>query len=147
MGETALSTKRSLVVEDGYLSAQAIADLGRDWGMEPVCPVGHLEEACRTARERALDCAILDVRLDQDLSFPVAAILSERAIPFVFVTAYPKQRLPPEFHAAPLLDKPFEPRALKQAIASLPPARCRLRQPDALAQRDLSNVVVTGSRR
>jgi DNA-binding response OmpR family regulator len=120
-----LSTNEILIVEESFLLGEAIADLIRDWSMEPVGPLGRLEEACCVARERALDGAILGVKLGGDLSFPVASILIERGIPFVFVTAYAEERIPLEFRGAPLLHKPFDPRKLKETVASLPMPRWR----------------------
>jgi DNA-binding NarL/FixJ family response regulator len=67
-----LPTKKILSVEDGYLLAEEIAASLRNCGMEPVGPVGRLEEACRMARERALDGALLDIKLNGDVSFAYA---------------------------------------------------------------------------
>ena len=143
-----LSASKILVVEDSFLLAEAIAELVRDWGMEPVGPVGRLEEACRVARERALDGAILDVKLDADFSYPVASILNQRGIPFIFLTAYARERTPLEFRGAPFLHKPFDTDELRDALASLPAARWRQTSASAPAQptradrRDVSEVQI-----
>jgi DNA-binding response OmpR family regulator len=129
-----LPAKKILIVEDGYLLAEAIADSVRSCGMEPVGPVGRLEQACRMARERALDGALLDVRLNGDVSFPVASILRMRGIPFIFLTGYENQQIPLDFRGAPVLPKPFEIDELKEAIASLPSARWRQDSPPSKAQ-------------
>jgi DNA-binding response OmpR family regulator len=123
-----LSTK-ILVVEDGYLLADEIAAALRRCGVEVVGPVGRLDAACRMARERALDGALLDIKLNGDVSFPVASILAMRGIPFIFLTAYESQQIPLEFRAVPVLQKPFDLVELKEAIASLPSARWRQAPP------------------
>ena len=118
-----MPTRKILVVEDSYRFAEEIAANLRGFGMEPVGPVGHLDEACRMARETAVEGAILDVILHDAASFSVAAILRARGIPFVFLTGYEEQQIPLEFRAAPVLRKPFEASELKQAIDALPSAR------------------------
>jgi CheY-like chemotaxis protein len=125
MRGSGVSTRKILVVEDSYLFAEEIAANLRGFGMEPVGPVGHLDEACRMAREKAVDGAVLDVKLHGAASFAVAAILRARGIPFVFLTGYEEQHIPLDFRAAPVLQKPFEASALKEAIISLPSARWR----------------------
>jgi DNA-binding response OmpR family regulator len=111
---------RILVAEDSYLLAEVIADYLRDLGMEPVGPVGHLQEACYLARERALDGAVLDIKLRDALCFPAASILLARGIPFVFISGYSDTGLIPlECRGAPLVYKPFEADELKEAISAL----------------------------
>jgi len=117
--------QRILVAEDSYLLAEVICELLRDAGLEPVGPVACVEEACRIARDGRLDGALLDVKIKEGVCFPVAEILSERGVPFIFVTTYGEARIPIEFRCAPRLAKPFEPDDLKAAIASLPAARKR----------------------
>jgi DNA-binding response OmpR family regulator len=111
--------RKILVAEDGYLLAEVICDLLRDSGVEPIGPVGRLEEACRIARERALDGAVLDVRLGDALCFPAAAILKARGIPLVFLTGYDENMLPLNFRGAPLIHKPFEVDELKDAVGGM----------------------------
>jgi hypothetical protein len=55
------------------LLSEAISDWLRDIGIEPVGPVGRLQEACYLARERALDGALLDIKLRTELCFPAAS--------------------------------------------------------------------------
>jgi CheY-like chemotaxis protein len=118
------SGQRILVAEDSYLLAELISDFLRDWGMEPVGPVSRLQEACQLAQQGALDGALLDMKLGDALSFPVAWILRRRGIPFVFLTGYSgKTRIPVAFREVPLVEKPFAAEHLKQALAVLPLAR------------------------
>ena len=119
-----INGRKILVAEDGYLLAEVLCDHLRDWGMEPIGPVGQLQEACRLAREGALDGALLDVRLGDSFSFPVAWILKARGIAFVFLTGYgPATRVPPDLREVPMIHKPFAPNELKEAIGALADAR------------------------
>lgn len=106
-----------LVVEDNYLQAEVISDCLRDCGLEPVGPAGRLAEACQLAQERPLDGALLDVKLRENLCFPVCTILSARKIPFILLTGYRQPSLiSPELRAAPLLCKPFRDDELETAL-------------------------------
>jgi CheY-like chemotaxis protein len=115
---TAADSPKILVVEDSYLMAEMISDFLHDCGLEPVGPVGWLQQGCQLARECALDGAVLDVKLHEALCFPVAAILKARNIPFIFMTGYNEcSSIPLEFRAAPLVSKPFEDDELRAALA------------------------------
>ena len=46
----------------------------------------------------------------------MAALLSERGVPFVAATGYGSGDLSPAFAGAPVLHKPFQQRALEQAL-------------------------------
>jgi DNA-binding response OmpR family regulator len=109
-----------LVVEDSYLLAEEVCTLVRNYGLEPIGPVGRLEQACQVARERALDGVVLDMRLHQNFCFPICVILKARKIPFVLMTGYIGSSLIPlELRSAPVLGKPFDEDELRAALASI----------------------------
>ena len=64
-------------------------------------------KACELARTTDVDFAILDLNLNGASSIPVAIILSERHIPFVFSTGYGAAGAPHGFALIPVLSKPF----------------------------------------
>lgn len=104
-----LSGLRILVVEDSMLVADTISDELQSYGCNVVGPVGRLKSALQQARDRELDGAFLDVNLAGEQSFPVADVLVERNIPFVFITGYDANTVvPPRFHDVERLSKPFE---------------------------------------
>ncbi|HJU20252.1 MAG TPA: response regulator [Stellaceae bacterium] len=113
--ETTLQGLSILVVEDVLLVAEAIGDGLESYGCTVVGPVARLEPALALAREAPLDGAVLDVNLAGRSSAPIAEILSQRGIPFVFVTGYGADTaLPPEYRNVPRLTKPFQIRNLAQ---------------------------------
>ena len=57
--------------------------------------------------QRVFDFAVLDVNLAGEPAFPVADILRERRIPFVFSTGYGTKGLPADYAGHPALAKPF----------------------------------------
>lgn len=100
---------RILVVEDSVLVADTICDLLAEHRCQVVGPAGNLERGWKLAREEALDGAVLDVNLGGVLSFPIAGTLSERGIPFLFLTGYDDiSVMPPEFRAVQRVTKPFD---------------------------------------
>lgn len=109
---------RVLVVEDEGVVAMMIEDMLQELGCEIVALVGRFADACRIAAVTQADLALLDVNLSGQRVFPVAEILREREIPFVFSTGYGSSGLPPEFSGYPVLGKPFSARDLRQAIAT-----------------------------
>ncbi len=110
---------RILVVEDMLLLAEVLRDQLEDCGSTVVGPVSRLSEAMALAREERLDGAILDVNLGGQLSFPVASILRERDVPYVFLTGYDDAHLfPDEYRAAPRLGKPYRNREFIEFMAA-----------------------------
>ena len=95
-------------------------------GCSVVGPSARADEAMGMAEAGHLDGALLDVNLSKgETSFPVAAILASRGIPFVFVTGYDlDSSFPPEFQSAPRLAKPVDSRGLTRALLQhfAPPA-------------------------
>lgn len=112
--------EKILVVEDHPLLAEVVCDIVRRCGMAPVGPAGWLHGACELAHDRALDGAILDVKLGDEACFPAAKILQARGVPFAFLTGYREPWLiPSELRGVPLLRKPFNEKELRAMLVSL----------------------------
>ena len=111
--------RRVLVVEDAPLVAMLIEDMLLDLGHDVVGPAFRVRTAIPLARAAAIDFAILDVNVGDENSFPVAAVLRGRGIPFMFATGYGKRGLTGEFAAVPTLDKPFDLGRLEALLAQL----------------------------
>jgi len=76
------------VVEDEAMIAMLVEDMILDFGSEVVGPAAQMEEALRLAQEAEQDAAILDLKLGGAVVFPVAEVLRNRTIPFIFATGY-----------------------------------------------------------
>lgn len=117
-----LSGLRILVVEDVLVMADVICDQLAECGCVIVGPVAHLKDALPLAREAPLDGALLDVNLAGERSFPLAAVLRERHIPYLFLTGYDSpSAFPTEYREAPRLGKPFRHQDLVNALTHLRP--------------------------
>ena len=108
---------RALIVEDEGAVALLIEDMLVDLGCEIAASVAELGRACEVARTVAIDFAVLDLNLNGHSALPVARILSERRLPFVFSTGYGAGAVSEEFAVYPILPKPFISADLRDKIA------------------------------
>jgi CheY-like chemotaxis protein len=109
---------RILIVEDEMLVAMNIEDMLLGLGHEVAGIAGRLAPALALAQEVEFDVAMLDVNLAGEPSFPVAGILRERGIPFLFATGYGIEGIHEDYRSAPVLQKPFRSRDLREALES-----------------------------
>src|SRR5690242_12731185 len=112
---------RALLVEDEGAVALLIEDMLVELGVNIVASVARLSEACEVARTAALDLAVLDVNLAGEMVFPVAHILRERQIPFIFSTGYGAAGPDKQFNDVPVITKPFAMGQLNRALQTLLP--------------------------
>lgn len=109
---------RILVVEDEMTIALLIEDMLLDLGHEVAGLAMRLPQALHLARTAEIDFAILDINLDGCLSFPVAELLRERGIPFIFASGYGSAGLEDPWRGnVAVMTKPFELKDLAGAIA------------------------------
>ena len=99
--------RRILVLDDEPLVAMLFEDFLGDLSHETVGPAATLAEALRLIEAGPLDAAILDMSVGRELSYPVAAELRARNIPFAFSTGHSELDIAEPFQDAPLLSKPF----------------------------------------
>jgi CheY-like chemotaxis protein len=100
--------KRVLVVEDESLVAMLIEGLLQECECIIVGPCSTLEKALETARSETFDLAVLDVNLRGQRVYPVAELLSERRIPFLFLSGYGDEAIPPDRAEWKVCAKPFK---------------------------------------
>lgn len=98
------------------LIALHIEDMVTELGFEVVGPAMRLAPALAMARSGIFDCAILDVNLANEKSFPIADELRERGIPFIFATGYGSKGLDDAYRDVRTIQKPFRPQDLERAI-------------------------------
>jgi CheY-like chemotaxis protein len=113
-----LQSLRILVVEDNFLTADAIQDLLETSGCEVVGPAATIAAALDLIAQATLDGAVLDLNLGGELSFPIAAALIERNIPFLFLTGYDDLVVPPQYRGMRRLEKPTDMRELADIVTS-----------------------------
>jgi DNA-binding response OmpR family regulator len=111
---------RLLVVEDETLVAMLIEDVLVDAGFDVVGPFGQAAKAITSLGNETVDAAILDVNLGGgERSYSVASELSERGVPYMFLTGYGRSGIDPRYAGVPVLQKPFDPQDLQQLVRRL----------------------------
>jgi DNA-binding response OmpR family regulator len=108
-----------LLVEDEMALVVMIEDALLRLGVRVVGPVARLDAALRLAREAPIDAAVLDINIRGGNSYPVADILTERSIPFVFCTGYGDWALEERYRDRPRLTKPFNSRDLECRVLEM----------------------------
>ena len=112
---------RVLIVEDEFLIASMLeAHLVRlGYAVPPIAAT--VEDALSTLDAHPVDMAVVDINLAGTMSFPVAAALKARAIPFVFTTGYGETGVPEEYRAFPIVQKPYRIAKLEPILRGLRP--------------------------
>ncbi len=116
IGMDRLSGMRVLVVEDESMVAMIVEEFLEDLGCQVVATASRLDEALDKASNVALDAAVLDINLAGRLSYPVAQLLHDRHVPFIFATGYDALALPQALRSVPVLAKPFRQTQLAEAL-------------------------------
>lgn len=102
-----MADQRLLVVEDELLVALDIESILNDAGLVVLGPASNAAEALKLIASSAPDAALIDANLGGEPVNAVAHALSERGIPFAYVTGYGRESLPADY-PAPIVDKPFD---------------------------------------
>jgi CheY-like chemotaxis protein len=93
-----------------------IEDTLSDIGCETVSIATNLSEALSKASTLVYDAVVLDVNLNGEQTFPIAELLEEKRIPYVFSTGYGTAGIPDGLRAVPVVQKPFQERDLEEAL-------------------------------
>jgi two-component SAPR family response regulator len=114
--EMPLAGRKVLVVEDQYLIADDLCSLVERLGGHVLGPISRVGTAMAALQAETPDLALLDVNLEGELVYPLAAALQEAGIPFLFTTGYDATVIDPRFGEAPHLSKPIGQGQLVEAI-------------------------------
>jgi PAS domain S-box-containing protein len=109
---------RVLLVEDEALVAIMIQECLAEFGFQIVGPICTASDAALAAKDGEFDAAVLDINLGDGLIYPVAEILTDRGVPFVFVTGYDADSVDRRFSQVPVLQKPIEREMLQRIFVA-----------------------------
>jgi DNA-binding response OmpR family regulator len=96
-----------LIVEDEWLIAEDTACILKAAGYEIAGPVASVRTALILLATEHVDAALLDVKLNGELSFPIAERLGDLHIPYAFVSGNASDAIPAQFMRFAALQKPF----------------------------------------
>jgi len=100
--------RRILIVEDEFLIAKDIEAAFARMGLEVVGIAQNLDRAMQLARtSEPLDGAVLDIDLSGEIAFPVADLLQDRGVPFVFATGIETNGVPQKYEGIAKYHKPL----------------------------------------
>lgn len=100
--------KRVLLVEDEPTVSMMLADMLSEFGHSVDGPYNRFSDALIAARSNIVHAGVLDVNVGGEEIYALADILTERKIPFVFVTGYSTDSINSRFTHVPVLQKPIE---------------------------------------
>ena len=120
MGSDRVAQGRTvLVVEDEMAIVVMIEDTLLELGVDVVGPTAHLDAGMDLAKAARIDAAVLDINIRGGNSYPIADILAERNIPFVFCSGYGEWALEHRHRDRPRLTKPFSASDLSTCVSEL----------------------------
>jgi len=94
-------------------------DLLKAIGYLPTDPIARLSDAISAATHERFEGAILDMNLNGEIVYPLAELLTEQRVPFLFVTGYAPRSLDPRFNRVPILQKPVVQDELAGALSQV----------------------------
>jgi CheY-like chemotaxis protein len=111
---------RVLVVEDSFMIISMLELVFAGFGWTMVGPAARVPKALALVETERCDAALLDVNLDGDMSWEVAAALKARGIPFVLSTGYEiGALLPDDLKGCLVIKKPYKVDELERAILDI----------------------------
>ena len=105
-----------LLVEDEPTVSLMLSDMLLQFGHSIDGPYNRFSDAMTAARSNNVEVGVLDINVGGQKIYPLAEVLCERRIPFVFVTGYSTDSVDSRFRHVPILQKPIEPDALQALI-------------------------------
>ena len=108
-----------LIVEDEYFLAQDLADYFQNLGANIVGPAGSVADALRLLDGSQVQGAILDVNLKGERVYPVADVLRQKGVSFVFASGYGGELEPPAYADIPRCLKPVDPATVAKTLVKL----------------------------
>lgn len=111
--------KGIFIVEDEPMIGLILEDFIDELGYRVCGNADQLAEACERARQGGFEAAILDCNLGENKVWPVADILQEMGIPFLFATGGSSDEIPERFEGCSTLEKPFTMANVESALERL----------------------------
>lgn len=105
-----------LIVEDEMIVAMLIEDIVRGLGVRDVQICTDAASALEFLRDNAIDLAVLDLKVRDGSTTPVADALAAMGVPFVFSSGSDSGALENRHSRRPLISKPFLDDDLKLVI-------------------------------
>jgi CheY-like chemotaxis protein len=116
-----LAGTRVFIVEDEALILDTLQDMLEGLGCHVVESALRVDEALAKLVALDFDVAVLDVNVAGTRIDPVADLLADRGLPFLFASGYGRGSLPAAHRQRVLLTKPYRTADLRAALHSVLP--------------------------
>ena len=113
------SLPKVLLVEDETMLAMLMEMMLGDLGFATAYHASTLNDGIEYARNGEYDLAILDINIIGGDSFPIAAAIADRGIPFMFCSGYGRLGIPDAWLNRRCIAKPFSAEQLSEALSEL----------------------------
>jgi DNA-binding response OmpR family regulator len=121
-GAGSLAGRNILLVEDEYVLARQLVRALTQEGARIIGPAPAVLPALALIADPArpsIDAAVLDVNLAGERVYPVAEMLQEAGVPFLFASGYEAGEADPRFVTIPYLVKPLTMMTLIRMLTDL----------------------------
>ena len=109
-----------LIVEDEAIIRMLLLDMIEELGHRVAGEAARVKDALDLIGTGIhFDAAILDFNLGGENAAPIADVIEEKEIPFVFATGYGAAGVPERFRARPLLQKPYMIESLQKTLDAI----------------------------
>jgi DNA-binding response OmpR family regulator len=113
-----------LIIEDEPVIGLVLEDKLRDRGARTL--LAHAYEVAQQAIDtEAADAAILDINLHGQQSYPLARMLKQQGVPFIFLTGYGDALHPADLAEVITITKPYDVPELEDALSAILQGRNR----------------------
>jgi DNA-binding response OmpR family regulator len=123
-----LTGLRVLVVEDEGLIGLMVEDFLDRFGCQVAGSAGNAIDAFQMIRTVAIDVAVVDLKLQGEMAYPLADALIAADVPFVFATGIEANHIDRRYSHVPVVGKPFEEGELRGGILEAIDGRARHRR-------------------
>lgn len=107
-----LLPSRVLLVEDDVLNSMLIEESLILAGHQIVGPASTVSRALSLLDNEEIDAAIVDLQLNDEVSWDIGKKLDDLSIPWMFTTGHTLDTIDEDFSHVPVLVKPFTVRSL-----------------------------------
>lgn len=114
-----ISSPQVFIVEDETMLAMLIELMLEDLGYATAFHASRVDDGLQFALTGIYDVAILDINIIGGNSFPIAAAIAHRGIPFMFCSGYGQQGIPEAWSDQYCMAKPFSAEQLENALSDL----------------------------
>jgi CheY-like chemotaxis protein len=119
---------RVLVVEDEALVGLLVEDFLKGFGCRTIGVAASTTDALGLIQAEAIDVAVIDLKLEGEMAYPLADALKTAGVPFVFATGVLANEIDGGYAHVPVVGKPFEEGELRGALLRVIDGRERRRQ-------------------